>query len=102
VAASLNNLAELLRAQGKYDEAEPLYQQSLAIRRKVCTIHLAASSCDHSCKVLGEEHPSVAKSLNNLAGLLRAQGKYDRNDRRSMAQSSESAAISQGLGEGKG
>jgi tetratricopeptide (TPR) repeat protein len=77
VAASLNNLAGLLSAQGKYDEAEPLCRQSLAIGRKVCAIHLAASSRDHSCKVLGEEHPDVAASLNNLAGLLRAQGKYD-------------------------
>jgi tetratricopeptide (TPR) repeat protein len=76
-ATSLNNLAELLKAQGKYDEAEPLFQQSLAIRRKVCAIHLAASSRDHSCKVLGEEHPDVATSLNNLAALLNAQGKYD-------------------------
>jgi tetratricopeptide (TPR) repeat protein len=77
VANSLHNLAGLLDAQGKYDEAEPLYRQSLAIRRKVCAIHLAASSRDHFCKVLGEEHPDVAASLNNLAGLLYAQGKYD-------------------------
>jgi Tfp pilus assembly protein PilF len=77
VAASLNSLAVLLDTQGKYDEAEPLYQRSLAIRRKVCAIHLAASSRDHSCRVLGEEHPDVATSLNNLAGLLYTQGKYD-------------------------
>jgi tetratricopeptide (TPR) repeat protein len=77
VAASLNNLALLLDTQGKYDEAEPLYQRSLAIKRKVCAIHLAASYRDHSCKVLGEEHPDVAASLNNLAGLLKTQGKYD-------------------------
>jgi hypothetical protein len=49
--------------QGKCDEAEPLYQRSLAIRRKVCAIHLAASSRDHSCKVLGScgnfaQHPA--------------------------------------------
>jgi tetratricopeptide (TPR) repeat protein len=77
VAESLNSLAELLRAQGKYDEAESLHRQSLAIRRKVCAIHLVASSRDHSCKVLGEEHPSVAALLNNLAGFLHAQGKYE-------------------------
>jgi tetratricopeptide (TPR) repeat protein len=76
-AASLNNLAALLKEQGKYEEAEPLYQQSLVIKRKVCAIHLAASSRDHSCKVFGEEHPDVAASLNNLAELLRTQGKYD-------------------------
>jgi tetratricopeptide (TPR) repeat protein len=77
VAASLNNLAVLLDTQGKYDEVEPLYQQSLAIRRKVCAIHFAAPPRDHSCKVLGEEHPHVAISLNNLAVLLKTQGKYD-------------------------
>ncbi len=31
-ATSLNNLAELYRAQGKYEQAEPLYQRALAIR----------------------------------------------------------------------
>jgi hypothetical protein len=46
VATSLNNLATLLRAQGKYDEAEPLYRQSLTTWRKVCAIHLAASPRD--------------------------------------------------------
>ena len=34
VAASLNNLAELYRAQGKYADAEPLYQRALVIRAK--------------------------------------------------------------------
>ncbi len=32
LATSLNNLAELYRAQGKYAEAEPLYERALAIR----------------------------------------------------------------------
>ncbi len=51
VATSLNNLAGLYRAQGKYAEAEPLLKRSLAI----------------SEKALGPEHPDVATSLNNLA-----------------------------------
>ncbi len=38
---SLNNLASLYHSQGRYDEAEPLYQRSLAIREKA----------------LGENHP---------------------------------------------
>jgi len=46
--------------QGKYADAEPLYKRSLAIREKA----------------LGPEHPDVAASLNNLAELYRAQGKY--------------------------
>ena len=47
----------LLAMQGKYAEAEPLYQRSQAIREKV----------------LGLEHPDVAQSLNNRAGLLESQ-----------------------------
>ena len=60
LATTLNNLAELYRAQGKYAEAEPLHKHSLAIREKA----------------LGPEHPEVATSLHNLALLYRAQGKY--------------------------
>ena len=41
--------------QGKYAEAEPLYQRSLAILEKA----------------LGPEHPLVATSLENYAALLR-------------------------------
>ncbi|NMG60685.1 CHAT domain-containing protein [Geitlerinema sp. P-1104] len=61
VAASLNNLAELYRAQGNYHAAEPLFLSSLEI----------------SETALGESHPDVATSLNNLALLYRAQGNYD-------------------------
>ena len=43
--------------QGKYDEAEPLYERSQAIWEEV----------------LGPEHPDVATSLHNRAGLLEAQ-----------------------------
>ena len=60
VATSLNNLADLYRAQGKYAEAEPLYLRALAIREKQ----------------LGAEHPHVANSLNSLAILYQSQGKY--------------------------
>ena len=41
--------------------AETLYLQALDMRKKL----------------LGDEHPSVAQSLNNLAGLYRNQGRYD-------------------------
>ncbi|CAN0586625.1 unnamed protein product, partial [Laminaria digitata] len=43
--------------QGNYAEAGPLYKRLLAIDEKA----------------LGPEHPSVARSLNNLAVLFRAQ-----------------------------
>ncbi len=59
MAASLNNLAELYRAQGWYADAEPLYKRSLAIREKA----------------LGPEHPHVAQSLENYAALLRKTGR---------------------------
>ena len=60
MAASLNNLAELYKAQGQYAVAEPLYKRSLTIAEKA----------------LGPEHPSVGTSLNNLAALYRKQGQY--------------------------
>jgi hypothetical protein len=52
VAKSLNNLAGLYYAQGKYTQAEPLYKRSLAIREKA----------------FGPDHPVVGMSLNNLGG----------------------------------
>ncbi|MDZ8054597.1 MAG: tetratricopeptide repeat protein [Aulosira sp. ZfuVER01] len=57
---SLNNLAELYRIQGSYLLAQPLYLQTLNLRKKL----------------LGYEHPDVAQSLNNLAALYHAQGNY--------------------------
>ncbi|MCC3450425.1 MAG: tetratricopeptide repeat protein [Microcoleus sp. PH2017_40_RAT_O_B] len=59
-AERLNEQAVQLYKQGKYDEAIPLAEQALAIRRKV----------------LGQDHPSVATSLNNLAALYESQGRY--------------------------
>ena len=53
------NLAGLLRAQGRYGEAEPFYKRALAIFEKF----------------LGSNHPSVATSLNNLATLYSVQGR---------------------------
>ncbi len=60
LAVSLTEEAKQYYRQGKYAEAEPLYQRSLAIRKKA----------------LGSEHPDVGQSLNNLAELYRAQAKY--------------------------
>ena len=57
---SLNNLAELYRAQGRYVDAEPLIKRSLAIYEKV----------------LGHDHPDVGLSLNNLAALYNDQRRY--------------------------
>ncbi len=60
LATSLNNLAVLYRAQGKYAEAESLLKRALAILEKA----------------LGPEHPRVATALNNLALVYKAQGRY--------------------------
>ena len=51
----------IYKLQNKYDDAEPLYQRSLAIDEKQ----------------LGNHHPAVAGDLNNLASLYQSQGKYD-------------------------
>jgi tetratricopeptide (TPR) repeat protein len=61
LANSLNNLAKLYYSQEKYNQAEPLYQQVLAINRAN----------------LPPNHPSLATSLNNLALLYQSQGKYN-------------------------
>ncbi len=65
VATSLNNLAALHKAQGRYAEAEPLYRRSLAIWEKA----------------LGPEHPNVATSLENYAALLREIGRTAEADK---------------------
>ena len=48
------------KVRGRYAEAEPLIKRSLVIREKV----------------LGRDHPDVARSLNNLADLYERQGRY--------------------------
>ena len=58
---SMNGLASLYYSQGKYDEAEPLYVECLALRKAI----------------LGTSHPYTLTSMNNLAGLYDSQGKYD-------------------------
>ncbi len=51
---SLNNLAFLYDSQGKYEQAEPLYQRALAIREKR----------------LGPEHPDTTTVRVNYTNLL--------------------------------
>ena len=59
MATSLNNLAGLYMAQGKYSKAEPLLKRSLSILEKT----------------LGPNNPNVATSLKNLAALYRNTGR---------------------------
>ena len=50
VATSLNNLAGLYRSQGRYEEAEPLYQEALAILMST----------------VGENHPYMQSVMSAL------------------------------------
>ena len=62
---SLNNIALIYQAQGRYAEAEPLHKRALAIGEKA----------------LGPEHPEVATWLNNLALLYRRKAAMPRPSR---------------------
>ena len=59
VARSLNNLADLYERQGRYAEAEPLFERALAIRERA----------------VGPDHPDTATSTNNLASFYQAAGR---------------------------
>lgn len=61
VAYSLNNLASALETAGRYDEAEPLYLRSLAIREAL----------------LDAEHPSITLIRNNLGTLYIRSGRAE-------------------------
>ncbi len=54
MATSLNNLAVLYHAQGKYAQAEPLYGRALLVLTRA----------------VGPDHPNVATFLGNYAALL--------------------------------
>jgi len=60
-SSALNGVASLLKKQGKYEAAEPLYRCALNIYEEQ----------------LGPDHPNITTSLNNLAVLLMMQGKYE-------------------------
>src|SRR5207247_9152867 len=59
-AATLNNLAERYKEEGRYADAEPLYKRVLAINEKA----------------RGPDHLSVALALNDLAELYKEEGRY--------------------------
>lgn len=61
MAYPLNGLATLHAKQGKYEQAEALYQQALHI-------------LEH---VLGSDHPDLISPLNNLAIFYTEQGNYE-------------------------
>src|ERR1700721_178895 len=57
----MNNVAAVLRGQGKDEQAEEMLRQALGLRETV----------------LGKEHPDTLTSMNNVAAVLRDQGKYE-------------------------
>jgi len=59
-AELVHNLAESLRQQGKYAEAEVLYRQTLQLKETV----------------LGKEHPDTLISMMNLANSRKAEVLY--------------------------
>jgi tetratricopeptide (TPR) repeat protein len=61
----MNNLALVLSEQGQYSEAEALHRQTLELYKRI----------------LGEQHPSTLISINNLASVLKAQGKHEKANR---------------------
>ena len=61
LAAALGQLADLYRAQARYEEAEPLYRRAIALEEGR----------------QGGEHAGMARALNNLALVYRAQGFYE-------------------------
>ncbi len=63
VVGSMDVLADMYNRQGRYDDAESLYQEAIAIRR-------------NSSVYEGIEDPEIARSLNGLALLYQAQGRY--------------------------
>ena len=60
-ATQLNNLASVVNAQGRFEEAEGLFREALAIDRAT----------------IGERHPEYATHLNNLASVVREQGRLE-------------------------
>jgi tetratricopeptide (TPR) repeat protein len=55
-------LGRFYAGQGAYAQAQPWFEHCLAVCRER----------------LGEEHPAMAPSLNNLASLYKSQGKYEK------------------------
>jgi non-specific serine/threonine protein kinase/serine/threonine-protein kinase len=99
---SMEYMAELLRARGKYAEAEKLHRQTLQARQRVLgpehsdtirsmnglanalfyqgkyaeATRLHAETLQIRWRLLGQEHPDVLKSMSNLAAMVSARGRH--------------------------
>ncbi len=58
----MNNMANIYKRQGKYEEALEVHRKSLEIR---------------TCIYVGDSHPLVADSWNNIGEVLRNTGRYE-------------------------
>ena len=102
-AASYNNVAYSLNAQGRYGEAKPLLRKALEISKRelgedhpdtAASYNNVAYNLDNQRRygeaeplyqkaleirkrVLGEDHPDTARSYNNVASNLDDQERYD-------------------------
>jgi tetratricopeptide (TPR) repeat protein len=101
-ARDLTKEGEALFRQGKYADAQPLFERALAIRRRLLTddhpdtaqtfsqlaVNLGAQAkyaaaepyCEKTLtiyrRLFSDDHPYTAVSFNNMAANLNAQGKY--------------------------
>ncbi|RYP18335.1 hypothetical protein DL767_009855 [Monosporascus sp. MG133] len=76
ILTNMNNLAFTLRSQGKYEEAEQMYREMLE-RKYEEAEQIYRQTLELRETVLGREHPDTLTRINNLAGVLRSQGKYE-------------------------
>ncbi|VEN73758.1 putative CHAT domain-containing protein [Candidatus Desulfarcum epimagneticum] len=101
---SMNNLAALYDVQGRYEKAEPLYREALALYEKMfgtddpATLtfvnNLASlydsrglydkagplyqKALENRERILGPGHPDTLASMNGLAGLRHSRGEYEK------------------------
>ncbi len=101
-AAAMHEQAETLFGQGKYAQAQPLYEKALAIRRRLLgDDHRDTAQCYHDLasdlhaqekfalgeplsrkaldirrRLLTDDHPDTAQSYGNVAYNLEGRGKY--------------------------
>lgn len=69
VAMGMNNVAYVLQIEGKFDEAEEMYQAAYDMQRDL----------------LGDDHPDIAMALNNLAFTAYEKGNLDESIEKSQA-----------------
>jgi len=99
IATSLNNLAELERAEGHYAEARPLYEEALSLHlqkgdkegQSICLCNLGALSyyegdfaaaCSHYAKALEaavrlSNRIDIAIALDGFAAILGRRGRFE-------------------------